>query len=253
MPQHGVDFEGIAFRGVRGKGLRTLLLGPYALLAACVQARRVLRRRRPTSCSGFGGFASFPGALMGRRAQTRRSSSTTSTRRRDSRTACSRTARTAMLPGFPRRAGRGRDKRVEWVGNPLRDDDRARCRRPPSASPARTGPLRVLVVGGSLGAQALNEIVPAALALIPADRPADRHAPGGREAHRRAARRVCARRRDRRVRGVHRRHGRALRVGRRRDRRAARRRSPSWPRSAWRERLVPLPAMRGRPQVANAQ
>ena len=49
VPQHGVEFEGLSFRGVRGKGLRTLLLGPYALLAACLAARAVIRRRMPGS------------------------------------------------------------------------------------------------------------------------------------------------------------------------------------------------------------
>ena len=65
VPQHGVDFEAISFRGVRGKGIRTLLLGPFALFAACLDALRVIRRRRPNVVLGFGGFASFPGALMG--------------------------------------------------------------------------------------------------------------------------------------------------------------------------------------------
>ncbi len=50
---------------MRGKGLRTLLLGPYALAAACIESLRVIRRRRPNVVLGFGGFASFPGALMG--------------------------------------------------------------------------------------------------------------------------------------------------------------------------------------------
>src|SRR5439155_255591 len=64
VPQHGIDFEGISFRGVRGKGLRTLLLGPLALLAACVDSLSIMRRRQPSVVLGFGGFASFPGALM---------------------------------------------------------------------------------------------------------------------------------------------------------------------------------------------
>ena len=58
VPQHGVDFEPISFRGVRGKGLRTLLLGPFALAGACVDSLRIIRRRRPTVVLGFGGFAS---------------------------------------------------------------------------------------------------------------------------------------------------------------------------------------------------
>ncbi|HSU43715.1 MAG TPA: glycosyltransferase, partial [Casimicrobiaceae bacterium] len=65
VPAHGVDFESVSFRGVRGKGLRTLLFGPFALLFACIDSARVIRRRRPSVVLGFGGFASFPGALMG--------------------------------------------------------------------------------------------------------------------------------------------------------------------------------------------
>src|SRR5688500_8633842 len=65
VPQHGVDFESVAFRGVRGKGLRTFVLGPYAILAACLAAHAVIRRRMPDIVVGFGGCASFPGGLMG--------------------------------------------------------------------------------------------------------------------------------------------------------------------------------------------
>jgi UDP-N-acetylglucosamine--N-acetylmuramyl-(pentapeptide) pyrophosphoryl-undecaprenol N-acetylglucosamine transferase len=65
VPQHGVDFEAIRFGGVRGKGLRQLLLGPFSLLLAFWQSLRVIRRRAPDVVLGFGGFASFPGALMG--------------------------------------------------------------------------------------------------------------------------------------------------------------------------------------------
>ena len=65
VPQHGVEFESVAFRGVRGKGLATLLLGPFALLGACLDARGIIRRRQPDVVLGLGGFASFPGGLMG--------------------------------------------------------------------------------------------------------------------------------------------------------------------------------------------
>ncbi len=65
VPQHGVAFEGVSFGGVRGKGLRQLVLGPFALAGACWQSRGIIRRRAPDVVLGFGGFASFPGALMG--------------------------------------------------------------------------------------------------------------------------------------------------------------------------------------------
>ena len=166
VPQHGVEFEGVSFRGVRGKGLRTLLLGPYALLAACLAARAVIRRRMPDIVLGFGGFASFPGGLMG-------SAAGKPLLLHDSNAVAGLATRVLahgadrILLGFPQ-ALRGRHaKIVEWVGNPMRD---AICELPPPVERfvGRDGPLRLLVVGGSLGAQALNEVVPAAIAMMPA-------------------------------------------------------------------------------------
>jgi UDP-N-acetylglucosamine--N-acetylmuramyl-(pentapeptide) pyrophosphoryl-undecaprenol N-acetylglucosamine transferase len=188
VPQHGVEFEGVAFRGVRGKGLRTLLLGPYALLAACLSARSVIRRRMPDIVLGFGGFASFPGGLMGTAAGK-------PLVLHDANAVAGLATRVLafgadrILLGFPQ-AMRGRHaKIVEWVGNPLRD---AITALPPPAQrfANRSGPLRLLVVGGSLGAQALNEIVPQAIAELPRDkRPAivhqagERHIAGLRDAY----------------------------------------------------------------------
>jgi len=65
VPQHGVAFEGVSFGGVRGKGLRQFVLRPLRRLRAqCWQSRGIIRRRAPDVVLGFGGFASFPGALM---------------------------------------------------------------------------------------------------------------------------------------------------------------------------------------------
>jgi UDP-N-acetylglucosamine--N-acetylmuramyl-(pentapeptide) pyrophosphoryl-undecaprenol N-acetylglucosamine transferase len=161
---HGVDFEAVSFRGVRGKGVRTLVLGPFALLAACVDSLRIIRRRRPDLVLGFGGFASFPGALMGvasgRPLVVHDANAVAGLANRILAHGADR-----ILLGFPD-ALRGRmARRTEWVGNPLRDA--ITSLPPPSARYAgRTGPLRLLVVGGSLGAQALNERVPAALASM---------------------------------------------------------------------------------------
>jgi UDP-N-acetylglucosamine--N-acetylmuramyl-(pentapeptide) pyrophosphoryl-undecaprenol N-acetylglucosamine transferase len=167
VPQHGVEFEGISFRGVRGKGLRTLLLGPYALLAACLAARSVIRRRMPDIVLGFGGFASFPGGLMGTAAGK-------PLVLHDSNAVAGLATRVLahgadrILLGFPKALRGKHAKIVEWVGNPMRD---AICALPPPGDrfAGRDGPLRLLVVGGSLGAQALNEIVPEAVARMPSD------------------------------------------------------------------------------------
>jgi UDP-N-acetylglucosamine--N-acetylmuramyl-(pentapeptide) pyrophosphoryl-undecaprenol N-acetylglucosamine transferase len=179
VPQHGVEFESVSFRGVRGKGLKTLLLGPFALLRACLDARKIIRRRAPDVVLGFGGFASFPGGLMG----------TTAGKvlvLHDSNAVAGLATRVLaygadrILLGFPQALKGGHARRVEWVGNPLRDSV---CELPAPLLrfAGRSGPLRVLVVGGSLGAQALNERVPAAVArLAPAERPLLVHQAGER-------------------------------------------------------------------------
>ena len=179
VPRHGVAFEPISFRGVRGKGLKTLLMGPYALFAACVEAWSILRRRKPDVVLGLGGFASFPGALMavatGRPLVLHDSNAVAGLANRVLAWGADR-----VLLGFPD-AMRGAHARiVEWTGNPLRD---AIAAVPPPAErfAGRAGPLRLLVVGGSLGAQGLNERVPAALARLPAAaRPEVVHQAGAR-------------------------------------------------------------------------
>jgi UDP-N-acetylglucosamine--N-acetylmuramyl-(pentapeptide) pyrophosphoryl-undecaprenol N-acetylglucosamine transferase len=168
VPQHGVDFEAISFRGVRGKGIRTLLLGPFALFAACLDALRVIRRRRPNVVLGFGGFASFPGALMGvasgRPLVIHDSNAVAGLANRVLAFGADR-----ILLGFPDAMKGAHARRTAWVGNPLRADI-AQVPPPEARCAAREGPLNLLVVGGSLGAAALNDTVPAALALLPAAR-----------------------------------------------------------------------------------
>jgi UDP-N-acetylglucosamine--N-acetylmuramyl-(pentapeptide) pyrophosphoryl-undecaprenol N-acetylglucosamine transferase len=179
VPQHGVDFEAISFRGVRGKGIKTLLLGPFALTAACLDGWRIIRARQPNLVIGFGGFASFPGALMGVASGKPLVLHDANAIPGLATRVLAYGARRILL-GFPN-AFKGRHARlVEWVGNPLRDEIIA---VPPPATryAQRTGPLRLLVVGGSLGAQALNEVVPAALARLQPDaRPLVVHQAGER-------------------------------------------------------------------------
>lgn len=179
VPRHGVDFEGIAFGSVRGKGLRRLLLGPFAILAACRQAWRVLARRRPNVVIGFGGFVSFPGGLM-----TVARNTPFVIHNLDAKPGLAnrilRYGADRILTGFPGVLGEGRDPKVEWVGNPLRADIVA-VAPPDERFAGRSGALRLLVVGGSLGAMALNESVPRALAMIPREgRPAVTHQAGAK-------------------------------------------------------------------------
>jgi UDP-N-acetylglucosamine--N-acetylmuramyl-(pentapeptide) pyrophosphoryl-undecaprenol N-acetylglucosamine transferase len=177
VPRHGVEFEGIAFGSVRGKGIKRLLLGPYAIARACQQAWSVIARRAPGLVLGFGGFVSFPGALMGVARNL-----PLVIHNLDARPGLAnrvlRHGADRVLTGFPGTLGEGRDRRVEWVGNPLRADIEA-VPPPEQRFAGRSGPLRLLVVGGSLGAMALNETVPQALALLaPAARPLVTHQSG---------------------------------------------------------------------------
>jgi UDP-N-acetylglucosamine--N-acetylmuramyl-(pentapeptide) pyrophosphoryl-undecaprenol N-acetylglucosamine transferase len=179
VPAHGVEFEAVSFRGVRGKGMRTLLFGPFALLWACIDSVRVIRRRRPSVVLGFGGFASFPGALMG-------VASGKPLIVHDANAVAGLANRIlaygadCVLLGFPGALSGRMAQRATWVGNPLRDDIVA-LEAPAKRFAERAGPLRVLVVGGSLGAAAINGALPAALAAIaPARRPHVVHQAGAR-------------------------------------------------------------------------
>jgi UDP-N-acetylglucosamine--N-acetylmuramyl-(pentapeptide) pyrophosphoryl-undecaprenol N-acetylglucosamine transferase len=166
VPQHAVEFDGIDFRSVRGKGLARLLFGPFAILVACIEAWKVISRRKPGLVLGFGGFASFPGALM---AVARNVPLVI--HNLDARPGLAnrvlRHGADRVLTGFPGVLGEGRDRRVQWVGNPVRAEIES-IAPPEQRFAGRSGPLRLLVVGGSLGAVALNECVPRALALLPA-------------------------------------------------------------------------------------
>lgn len=189
VPQHGVDFEAVSFGGVRGKGLRQLVLGPWALLKASVQSVRIIRRRSPDVVLGLGGFASFPGALMGvacgKPLVIHDSNAVAGLANRVLAYGADR-----ILLGFPNAMHGRHAAKVEWVGNPLRESF-AKVASPSERFAGRTGRLRLLVVGGSLGAKALNDRVPAALALLPADtRPLVLHQSG--EAHIEALRRAYA-------------------------------------------------------------
>ena len=177
VPQHGLDFEAIHFVGVRGKGFRRLLFGPLALLFAFWQSARVIRRRMPDVVLGLGGFASFPGALMGvafaKRLVIHDANAVAGLANRILAYGADR-----ILLGFPDALGGRHAAKVEWVGNPVREEIGA-VAPPEERFHGRNGALKLLVLGGSLGAVALNERVPAALALLPVDsRPIVTHQAG---------------------------------------------------------------------------
>ena len=175
VPEQGFALHTIAFGGVRGKGVLTLFLLPLNLLRAFAQALQVVRRVKPDAVIGFGGYISFPGAMMavllGKPLVLHEQNSVAGMANRVLALVADR-----VFTAFPAVLGK-----AQWVGNPLRE---AFLRQPaPEARFAgRTGPLRLLVLGGSLGAQALNEVVPRALALMPMQkRPLVLHQSGAKQ------------------------------------------------------------------------
>ena len=160
VPPRGFSFEGIQFSGLRGKGLKTLLLLPFNLLRAFWQSIQVVRRVRPNVVLGMGGYVTFPGGMMsvllGKPLVLHEQNSIAGLANKVLAKVADKT-----LCAFP-----GALSGATWVGNPLRAG-LAHLPSPATRYESRQGPLRVLVVGGSLGAAALNDVVPAALALIP--------------------------------------------------------------------------------------
>ncbi|CAN7635369.1 undecaprenyldiphospho-muramoylpentapeptide beta-N-acetylglucosaminyltransferase [Acidovorax sp. LjRoot118] len=172
VPAQGFALETIDFSGVRGKGLVTLALLPLRLLRAFWQALQVVRRVKPDVVVGLGGYITFPGGMMavlcGKPLVLHEQNSVAGMANKVLAGVADR-----VFTAFPNVFKKGR-----WVGNPLRAPF-TRQGEPAERFAGRSGPLRLLVVGGSLGARALNEIVPQALALIPAEnRPVVTHQSG---------------------------------------------------------------------------
>ncbi|MDH4479225.1 MAG: undecaprenyldiphospho-muramoylpentapeptide beta-N-acetylglucosaminyltransferase [Rhodoferax sp.] len=175
VPARGFALETIAFSGVRGKGLKTLALLPLRLLRALAQSAQVLRRVRPDVVLGFGGYISLPAGLM---AAILRIPLVLHEQNSVAGAANRVLARLAkrVFCAFPGALPSG-----QYVGNPLRAEFLNQD-APAQRFAGRSGPLRLLVVGGSLGARALNTVVPQALALIPAaQRPMVLHQSGEKQ------------------------------------------------------------------------
>jgi UDP-N-acetylglucosamine--N-acetylmuramyl-(pentapeptide) pyrophosphoryl-undecaprenol N-acetylglucosamine transferase len=172
VPKHGYPVAWVNFGGLRGKGLVRKLLLPINLLRALGQSAAAIFRHRPDVVLGLGGYITFPGGLMAwllRRPLVIHEQNSVAGL---SNKALGKLA-TRVLSGFPQVL-----PDAEWVGNPVRASI-AVLPVPAERFAARTGPLSVLVVGGSLGAKALNECLPQALALLPeSSRPQVTHQTG---------------------------------------------------------------------------
>jgi UDP-N-acetylglucosamine--N-acetylmuramyl-(pentapeptide) pyrophosphoryl-undecaprenol N-acetylglucosamine transferase len=179
VPAAGIDMVWVSMGGVRGKGVLKKLLLPLMLLVAFWQSLRAILQRRPDVVLGMGGYTAFPGGMMAsllnKPLVIHEQNSVGGLTNRILACLAER-----VLTAFPQAFRGDKDKPIpcrhvitEWVGNPVRTDIAA------ATKAEHSGPLRLLVVGGSLGASALNTLVPQALALLPADkRPAVVHQSG---------------------------------------------------------------------------
>lgn len=160
IPPRGFAFECIDFAGVRGKGVTSLAFLPLRLLRAFWQCIQVLRRVQPDVVVGFGGYVTFPGGLMasllGKPLVLHEQNSVAGMANKVLAGVAD-----LVFTAFPKAI-----KSALWIGNPLREGFLSQP-DPSLRFAGRSGPLKVLVVGGSLGAKALNDIVPRALALLP--------------------------------------------------------------------------------------
>ncbi|MDA3919236.1 MAG: undecaprenyldiphospho-muramoylpentapeptide beta-N-acetylglucosaminyltransferase [Salinisphaera sp.] len=175
VPAEGLALHTIDVAGLRGKRLTTLLAAPMKLARACAQAFSLVRRLDPALVIGMGGFAAGPGGLAAR-LQGRplliheQNAAAGLTNRLLSRMA------STILQAFPDTFPAARSP--ETVGNPVRADILALA-EPGVRFAGRDDAIRLLVLGGSGGALAINQQIPAALARLPADqRPQVRHQAG---------------------------------------------------------------------------
>ena len=177
VPAAGIKMEWISVAGLRQKGALAILVAPFRLTLALFQSLRVMFRHRPAAVLGMGGFVSGPGGLAAwltrRPLLIHEQNAVAGLTNR----LLARLAR-VVLQAFP--GSFSATIKTETVGNPVRADIAA-LEDPATRYAGRAGPLRLLVLGGSQGALALNCAVPAALALLPEGmRPKVRHQAGER-------------------------------------------------------------------------
>lgn len=182
--EKGFEMAWVKIAGVRGKGLFNLLMLPVKLLAAFWQALRAIRAIKPDVALGLGGYVAFPGGMMASLMNCplviHEQNAIAGLTNRVLACLAER-----VLTGLPAAFRNPQDKplpcrtvKSEWVGNPVREEI---CSLPPPEQryAGRSGPLNLLIIGGSLGAQRLNEIVPLALGMLPPElRPNVRHQAG---------------------------------------------------------------------------
>lgn len=160
VPANGIEIDWLSVVGVRGKGLSSKVMSVFKLIKACGQAFAILRRRRPDVVLGMGGFVAGPGGLM---AKLLNIPLVIHEQNRVPGTTNRLLAKVAnrVLEAFPQSFKK--DVNAFCTGNPLRKDF---LQQGKAKEPLTGRPLRLLIIGGSQGAQALNEAIPDALARL---------------------------------------------------------------------------------------
>lgn len=162
VPQHNIPLELIAMKGVRGKGLLRKLTLPFMLFQSIQAAKNIIKKHNINAVIGFGGFVTFPGGVAAKLLNIpiiihEQNAVAGMANKQLAKWA------THVLYAFPQAFSQYPNG---LVGNPVREDI-AHLPNPETRFAKRSGSLKISVVGGSLGASALNQIVPAALSLLP--------------------------------------------------------------------------------------
>ncbi|RFF29714.1 undecaprenyldiphospho-muramoylpentapeptide beta-N-acetylglucosaminyltransferase [Wenzhouxiangella sediminis] len=163
VPAADIELDCITISGLRGRGLLGWLAAPWRVLRAVSQARKLIREHRPDCVLSMGGYVAGPGGLAARLSGVplviHEQNAVAGLTNRWLRPIARR-----VMTGFPRTLAGG-----EHVGNPVRADIAA-IPEPDRRFEGRQGPLRLLVIGGSLGARAFADAVPEAIARLPESR-----------------------------------------------------------------------------------
>jgi UDP-N-acetylglucosamine--N-acetylmuramyl-(pentapeptide) pyrophosphoryl-undecaprenol N-acetylglucosamine transferase len=159
VPRHGYKTAWIRARAARGKGLVQKLMLPANLLYSFWESARHIRRLKPSVVLGLGGYVAFPGGMMASLLNRPLALHEQNAIAGLTNRVLAQVSDKVMV-AFPDAL-----KGAEWTGNPVRAEIAA-IAAPDARFHGRDGPLRILVVGGSLGAQALNEAMPKALSLL---------------------------------------------------------------------------------------
>lgn len=175
-------FKGIAFEGIVGRGLGPKLRLPFALWRAVSEAKQHFHQVKPTAVIGMGGFPSVPGGLAAWRMNVPLAIHQSDAVAGAANKLLARVA-SCVMTGFEgtfAKTAVASGASIERTGNPIRAEF-ARVELAEVRYGKRNGPLRVVVMGGSRGANVLNEVVPKALALLPSDmRPSVVHQTGAK-------------------------------------------------------------------------